>query len=82
MPFDVSGNVFLRLERLGGRVHALCSANGENWFTLGHAAFPVEGPVQLGLFTIGCIDRHIAPGAYPEGTAIRFESFTLWGMER
>jgi hypothetical protein len=30
-----SGQVFLRLERVGDRVNALCSADGENWFTVG-----------------------------------------------
>jgi hypothetical protein len=27
---------------------------------------------------IGNIDRTIYPGAYPEGTAIRFEAFQAW----
>jgi hypothetical protein len=30
------------------------------------------------LHAIGYIDRTIHPGAYPEGTAIRFESFRIW----
>jgi adenylate cyclase len=71
--------VFLRLERIGSRVNALGSADGESWFTVGHVEFPVEDPVQVGMHAIGMIDRTIYPGAYPEGTAIRFESFTLWG---
>jgi hypothetical protein len=33
----------------------------------------------VGLHAIGMIDRTIYPGAYPEGTAIRFECFALWG---
>jgi tetratricopeptide (TPR) repeat protein len=70
--------VFLRLERLGSRVNALCSADGQHWFTVGHTEFPVEDPVQVGLHAIGSIDRTIYPGAYPDGTAIRFESFELW----
>jgi class 3 adenylate cyclase/tetratricopeptide (TPR) repeat protein len=73
--------VFLRLERIGSRVNALCSADGESWFTVGHVEFPVEDPVQVGLHAIGMIDRTIYPGAYPDGTAIRFESFTLCGGE-
>ena len=28
------------------------------------------------------IDRTIYRGAYPDGTAIRFASFTLWGLDR
>jgi hypothetical protein len=57
---------------------ALCSADGEQWFTVGYAAFPVEDPVQVGVHAIGNIDRTVYHGAYPEGTAIRFESFQLW----
>jgi tetratricopeptide (TPR) repeat protein len=75
-----SGRVFLRLERTDDRVRALCSADGESWFSVGHVAFPVEGPLQVGLHAIGMIDRTVYPGAYPDGTAIRFESFTLWEL--
>jgi tetratricopeptide (TPR) repeat protein len=76
------GRVFLRLERIGDRVDALCSADGENWFTVGSLAFPVEDPVQVGLHAIGNIDRAVYRGAYPDGTAIRFESFQLWALNR
>jgi hypothetical protein len=70
--------VFLRLERIGERVNALCSADGEQWFTVGQVNFPVDDPVEVGLHAIGMIDRLIYPGAYPEGTAIRFESFSIY----
>jgi regulation of enolase protein 1 (concanavalin A-like superfamily) len=70
--------VFLRLERIGSRVNALCSADGQAWFTAGHVEFPVADPVEVGLHAIGNIDRTIYHGAYPDGTAIRFESFQLW----
>jgi tetratricopeptide (TPR) repeat protein len=70
--------IFLRLERRGSRVHALCSADGQSWFTVGQAEFPIEDPLEVGLHAIGNIDRTLYPGAYPEGTAIRFESFGLW----
>jgi hypothetical protein len=50
----------------------------ESWLTVGPVEFPVEDPVQVGLHAIGNIDRTIYPGAYPDGTAIRFESFELW----
>ena len=63
---------------MGGRVNALCSADGESWFTVGQVEFLVNDPVKVGLHAIGSIDRTIYPGAYPEGTAIRFESFDLW----
>jgi hypothetical protein len=73
-----SERIVLRLERTGGRVIALCSAEGQSWFTLGHTGFPVEDPVQVGLYAIGRFDRLVYPGAHPEGTAIRFEQFSLW----
>jgi tetratricopeptide (TPR) repeat protein len=71
--------VFLRLERLGRRVSALCSTDGREWFTAGHAAFPAADPVEVGLHAIGTIDRTIYPGAYREGSAIRFEAFRVFG---
>ena len=82
LSLDPSRRVFLRLERVGERVNALCSADGENWFTVGYAVFPVDDPVQVGLHAIGNIDRSVYHGAYPDGTAIRFESFQLWGLDR
>jgi DNA-binding SARP family transcriptional activator len=75
---DASGRVFFRLERDGDRVNAFCSADGENWFTVGHVEFPVEAPLQVGLHAIGSIDRAVYHGVYPDGTAICFESFQLW----
>jgi tetratricopeptide (TPR) repeat protein/regulation of enolase protein 1 (concanavalin A-like superfamily) len=70
--------VYLRLARRGGRVDALCSADGETWWSVGHAAFPADDPVQIGVCAIGMIDRTIYPGAYREGTAIRFEVLRVW----
>jgi len=49
---------------------------------VGQIHFPTEGPLQVGLHAIGMIDRTIYPGAYPDGTAIRFESFQLWALDR
>jgi regulation of enolase protein 1 (concanavalin A-like superfamily) len=74
--------VFLRLERVGEQVDALCSADGKAWFSVGSVAFPVAGPLQVGLHAIGMIERTIYHGAYPDGTATRFESFQLWGSSR
>jgi hypothetical protein len=74
----VTERIFLRLERLGGNVRALCSADGQHWFTVGQVEFPAEEPLEAGLNAIGTIDRMIYPGAYPQGTAIRFEAFELW----
>ena len=77
-----SARVFLRLERQAHEVRALCSPDGEQWFSLGQASFPASTPVEVGLHAIGWIDRIFYPGAYPEGTAIRFESFQLWQRGR
>jgi predicted ATPase/class 3 adenylate cyclase len=76
-PGEGGERVFLRLERIGERVEAFCSADGENWFTVGTVMFPVDDPIQVGLHAIGNIDRTIYGGAYPEGTAICFESFQI-----
>jgi hypothetical protein len=70
--------VFLRLERRGRCVRALCSGDGQAWHSVGDGEFPVVDPVEVGLCAIGAIDRTIYPGAHPEGTAIRFTSFQLW----
>ena len=67
----------LRLERAGSRVRSLCSAEGEVWFTAGESEFPVEGPLEVGVHAIGDIDRIVYPGAFPNGTAIRFDEFRL-----
>jgi hypothetical protein len=48
------------------------------WLTVGHVTFPVKDPLQVGVHAIGNIDRTVYRGAYPDGTAIRFESFRLW----
>ena len=70
--------VVLRLERRCEQVRALCSADGRDWFTVGQAEFPVEDPLQVGLLATGFINRMRYHGAYPHGTAIRFEQFDLW----
>jgi tetratricopeptide (TPR) repeat protein len=74
----ISERAHLRLERVGARVRALCSADGSSWYTVGFVDFPVSDPVQVGLHAIGGINRLVYPGAYPDGTAIRFEAFTLY----
>ena len=73
-----SPNVFLRLERIGSSIDALVSSDGDEWLSVGHADFPVDDPVEIGLHAIGNIDRTIYHGAYPDGTAIRFQDFRLW----
>lgn len=75
-----SVRVILRLERFGRGVRALCSVDGVEWFTAGQIEFSIDDPVEVGLHAIGDMDRSIYPGAYPDGTAIRFESFQLWDV--
>jgi hypothetical protein len=66
---------------VGGRVNALCSGDGTDWFTVGQVEFPQEDPVEIGLHAIGNINRTICPGVYLEGTAIRFQAFGIWGRD-
>ena len=72
--------IWLRLERLGRHVTALCSADGRDWSCAGTIEFPMpdEVEVMVGLHAIGTIDRTIYHGAYPEGTAICFTTFEMW----
>jgi hypothetical protein len=72
---------WLRLERQGDQVRALCSADGQEWFTAGAVEFPQREGEQVGLHAIGMFSRTIYHGAFPEGTAITFESFDLWAAE-
>jgi regulation of enolase protein 1 (concanavalin A-like superfamily) len=78
LPLEDLEHVHLRLERVGDEVKSFCSADGESWFTVGTVMFPVEDPVQIGVHAIGHIDRTVYHGAYPKGTAMRFDSFQLW----
>jgi DNA-binding SARP family transcriptional activator/tetratricopeptide (TPR) repeat protein len=74
-----AGNkIYLRMERNGDRLCALCSLNGWQWFSVGAVKFPADGPLAAGLFAGGMIHRWFYPGAYPEGTAIRFKSVQLY----
>lgn len=69
-----SGQVHLRLERIGSQVRALCSANGQAWFCAGIVTFSTTTELAIGLHAIGKIDRTFYPGAYPAGTAIHFRT--------
>jgi len=73
-----SERVFLRLERSHDRVRALCSPDGRSWFSVGEAAGSFADEAQVELFASGWIDRSYYHGAFPEGAAIRFESFSAW----
>ena len=59
------------------RARANCSGDGISWFTVGQVELPVQDPFEIGLFAGGRIEREIYPGAFPEGSAIRFESFQM-----
>ena len=48
---------------------------GGSWRSAGQATFPADDPVEVGLYAVGMIDRTIYHGAFPDGTAIRFEAF-------
>ena len=58
----------------------VADARREAVLKVGQATFPARSPVQVGLYAVGKIERSIYPGAYSDGTAIRFESFQLWGL--
>jgi hypothetical protein len=85
-PEESVERLFLRLERNRRRVKALCSADGERWFTVGQVEFPFDGPVHVGLHATGVCNfgysnTIVCHGAHPDGTAIRFESFTMWEVD-
>lgn len=70
----------LRLERIDQTVRALCRSEGE-WHAICSFTLPADSSTEIGLFAEGldAFHRAIHPGMHPEGTAIRFESFRLWG---
>ena len=68
----------LRLERKNDLVRALCSADGTTWWTVGQVEFSPTDPIEIGLFAVGRIERYLYPGAFPEGSAIRFDEFRLY----
>jgi hypothetical protein len=69
---------WLRFEWRAGRVRALCSADGETWYTAGAVDLPLSAEARLGVYACGDIDRSIHHGAYPEGAALRFEALRCW----
>jgi hypothetical protein len=69
--------LWLRLERHGATVRALCSADGVAWLTPGEIDFPARDREQVGLVAMRLLDPMIYPGVYPEGTAMAFAAFSL-----
>ena len=41
---------YFRLERIGERIAALCSTDGEHWLTCGHVDLPVKDPLRVGVW--------------------------------
>jgi hypothetical protein len=70
--------IWLRLERTGPQVRALCSADGRDWFTAGAVSLADVAPWQAGIFAVGYVDRALYPGTPAGGGALRFTSVTLW----
>ncbi len=75
---SVTDRVLMRLTRKADTVQAFCSPDGEAWFSLGQISFPVTTSLQIGLHAVGGIDRLIYPDSYLDGTAVQFDSFSLW----
>ena len=69
---------WLRFEWRPAKVRALCSADGETWYTAGQVELPFDANAQFGIYAGGNIDRSIYHGAYPDGAALRFESLRCW----
>ena len=74
----VAETLHLRLERENNLVRALCSPDGATWYTLGHTEFCIHDPIEVGLYAVGTIQRFLYPGAFPDGSAIRFDEFRLY----
>jgi len=69
---------WLRFEWRAGDLRALCSADGETWYTAGQATLPLSTDAQFGVYACGDVDRRIYHGAYPDGAALHFESLRCW----
>jgi predicted ATPase/class 3 adenylate cyclase/DNA-binding SARP family transcriptional activator/regulation of enolase protein 1 (concanavalin A-like superfamily) len=68
-------DLYLRLERLGDRVTALCSNDGQQWQTCGEAPFSPAGELSIG-FHVAC------PASRSAGSVARFKGFRLLIPER
>jgi class 3 adenylate cyclase/predicted ATPase len=73
--------VFLRMRRTEERVDALCSVDGDVWFSVGHVDLPVDDPVQVGVYAIGIRDPVIYPHVCADNAAVRFEAFRMWRVK-
>jgi len=75
---DRLGRAWLRFEWRAGDLRALCSADGETWYTVGQVELPFDPNAQFGVYASGDVDRRIYQGAYPDGAALHFESVRCW----
>ena len=69
----ISDTIYMRIERIGGKLSAYCSSDGENWLTCGEVSFPVDDPIQVGIHAIGSIGNRGGNIA----TATRFDYFRV-----
>lgn len=72
-----ANHVYLRLERIGGAVRALYSADAVAWHCVGTVEFSGNRTVEAGLLAIGFVPRYAVPAGHAPGTALRFSSFRL-----
>lgn len=67
--------IHLRVERINDRILAYCSDDGTNWMTCGEVSFPVDDPIQIGLYATGY------NGLQYLDTAIQFDYFRVLKQE-
>jgi hypothetical protein len=75
---DRLDRAWLRFEWRVGDLRALCSADGETWYSVGQVDLPLHTAAQFGVYASGDVDRRVYQGAYPDGAALRFESLRCW----
>ena len=72
----------LRIEKRANQISAYCSREGDEWFFAGATDLASNATVYAGIHANGHINRMIYPGAFPEGSAVQFKEFRLWGSEK
>lgn len=72
-----AGPTWLRLERSGAAVSALCSADGAYWYSVGNVDFHAGDPLEVGLFVDGMVRPEIYPRSFAAGSEGRFARFDL-----
>ena len=72
-----AGRVWLRIERAGARVNALCSSDELRWHSVGDVSFPADELLEVGLFVDGLVHPELYPRTYAAGAEMRFARFDL-----